>query len=423
MEIFQKLGEKIEAIWREKNYDESIFPTIAADCLKEENLPEKVSAWEVIEWTLKQTNLPEQRDPAGHFGDPPITLYNSPRFHIDVYFWLEGTTEIHQHSFCGAFQVLMGSSLHSWFEFETSEKINTFTEIGNLNLKTANLLTVGDVQKIDAGKNYIHGLFHLDMPSATIVIRTYRSPLHLPQFNYYKPFLAIDPFFEETDTTKKLQSVSALLRAKHPNADRLISEWLEIADFQTTFSILSNLRHFVQNNKFNQQFNPNAASERFEKFMEIARVRHGEKANIFPKIFRHRENIEQIIKRRSYITDAEQRFFLALLMNVEGRNQILSLIKERFPDDEAIEKVLDWTYDLANTKVLGENVPNALGIENFDDIDLFVFEWLLQDQSLDEMKDSLQSNFPNDDISSVAETISERTEKIKNAVIFKPFFS
>lgn len=423
MEIFQKLGEKIEKIWREKNYDEAIFPTISADCLKEENLPEKVSAWEVIEWTLKQSNLPEQRDPAGHFGDPPITLYNSSRFHIDVYFWLEGTTEIHQHSFCGAFQVLMGSSLHSWFEFETSEKINIFTEIGNLNLKTANLLTVGDVQKIDAGKNYIHGLFHLDMPSATIVIRTYRSPLHLPQFNYYKPFLAIDPFFEESDTTKKLQSISALLRAKHPNADQLISEWLEIADFQTTFSILSNLRHFVQNNKFDQQFNPSASSERFEKFMEIARTRHGEKANIFPKIFRHRENIEQIIRRRSYITDAEQRFFLALLMNVEGKSQILSLIKERFPDDEAIEKVLDWTYDLANTKVLGENVPNALGIENFDDIDLFVFEWLLQNQSLDEMKDSLQSNFPNDDVSAVAETIPERTEKIKSAGIFKPFFS
>lgn len=423
MEIFQKLGARVEEIWREKNYDESVFPTVAADCLNEENLPEKVSAWEVIEWTLKQTNLPEQRDPAGHFGDPPLTLYNSPRFHIDVYFWLEGTTAIHQHSFCGAFQVLMGSSLHSWFEFETSEKINTFTEIGNLNLKTADLLTIGDVQKIEAGKNYIHGLFHLDMPSATIVVRTHKSPLHLPQFSYYKPFLAIDPFFDETDTTKKLQSISALLRAKHPEADRLISEWLETADFQTTFSILSNLRNFLQKSKFDQMFKANATSDRFENFMEIARARHGEKANVFPKVFEHRENIEQIIRRRSFITDAEHRFFLALLMNVEGKNQIFSLIKERFPDDDAINKVLDWTFDLAQTKVLGENIPNALGVENFDDIDLFVFEWLLKDQKPDEMKESLRLEFPNDDVSAVAETIPDRTEKIKNAAIFKPFFA
>lgn len=423
MEIFQQLGAKVEEIWREKNYDEAVFSTIAADCLKEANLPEKISAWEVIEWTLKQNGLPEQRDPAGHFGDPPITLYNSLRFNIDVYFWLEGTTAIHQHSFCGAFQVLMGSSLHSWFEFETSERINSFTEIGNLNLKTADLLTVGDVQQIEAGKNYIHGLFHLDMPSATIVVRTFKSPLHLPQFSYYKPYLAIDPFFEETETTKKLQSISALLRAKHPEADRLISEWLETADFQTTFSILSSLRHFLQNDKFDQRFNLNASSDRFGKFLEIARNRHGEKADVFPKVFEHRENIEQIIRRRSYITDAEHRFFLALLMNVEGRNQILSLVRERFPDKDAIEKVLDWTLDLAQTKVLGESVPNALGIENFDDIDLLVFEWLLKDKNIDEMKVALQSDFPNEDVYAVAETIPDRTEKIKCAGIFKPFFA
>ncbi|MEO6590447.1 MAG: hypothetical protein ABIP06_14205, partial [Pyrinomonadaceae bacterium] len=249
MEQFKKLGETVENIWRDKNYDEAVFPKIAADALREANLPGKVSAWDVIEWTMNQTQLPEQRDPDGKFGDPPITLYNSPRFHIDVYFWLEGTTAVHQHAFCGAFQVLMGSSLHSWFEFETSEKINTFTEIGNLNLKTADLLAVGDVQAIEAGKPYIHGLFHIDQPSATIVVRTHRSPLHLPQFSYHKPFLAIDPFFEEPDTLKKLQSISALIRTKHPETDRLISKWLETADFQTTFSILSNLKVLLQNNK------------------------------------------------------------------------------------------------------------------------------------------------------------------------------
>ena len=394
MEQFQKLGAKVEFLWREKNYDETLFPTIAANSLREANLPEKLSAWEVIEWTLKQTHLPEQRDPGAKFGDPPITLYNSPRFHIDVYFWLEGTTAIHQHAFCGAFQVLMGSSIHSWFEFETSEKINTFTEIGNLNLKTCDLLSVGDVQEIQAGKPYIHGLFHFDQPSATIVVRTHKSPLHLPQFSYYKPYLAIDPFFEEPDTLKKLQSISALIRAKHPETDRMISGWLETADFQTTFSILSNLRSLLQSNKLDQMFNPNAPAEKFEKFMEIARARHGEKANIFPKIFEHRENVEQIIKRRSYVTDGEQRFFLALLMNVEGKNQILSLIKERFPENDPVEKILDWTFDLANTRVLGENIPNALGIENFDDTDLFVLESLLKDRNAEEMESALKVGLP-----------------------------
>ncbi|MFN2514442.1 MAG: hypothetical protein ABR568_23900, partial [Pyrinomonadaceae bacterium] len=55
-------------------------------------------------------SLPHQYDVEGRFGNPPITLFAGPRFHIDVYYWLDGTTSIHQHSFTGAFQVLLGSS-------------------------------------------------------------------------------------------------------------------------------------------------------------------------------------------------------------------------------------------------------------------------------------------------------------------------
>lgn len=169
MQQFQTLGAEIEKIWRDDNYAENVFPQIAANALNEANLPEKISAWEVIEWTLNQTQLPEQKDLRGNFGDPPITIYNSPRFHIDVYFWLEGTTAIHQHGFCGAFQVLQGSSIHSWYEFDVQDKINTFTEIGEIKLNLCELLEVGDVQKISAGRQYIHGLFHLNQPSATLL--------------------------------------------------------------------------------------------------------------------------------------------------------------------------------------------------------------------------------------------------------------
>ena len=141
MELFQTLGAEIEKLWRDKNYDETLFPEIAANGLKEANLPEKISAWDVIDWTLNQTHLPVQQDVYAKFADPPITIYNCPRFHIDVYFWLEGTTAIHQHAFCGAFQVLHGSSLHSWYDFQRSESINTFTEIGGIDLKLCELLS------------------------------------------------------------------------------------------------------------------------------------------------------------------------------------------------------------------------------------------------------------------------------------------
>ena len=222
MELFQQLGAEIERLWLAQNYNEELLPAIAKDALKRADLPSKLSAWDVVEWSLKQAELPRQRDVHAGFGDPPITIYSGPRFHIDVYFWFDGTTAIHQHGFCGAFQVLMGSSIHSWYEWRRREVVNTFAEIGEMSLKVCEILEAGDVQEIWAGKPYIHSLFHLDQPSATIVVRTDRSPLHLPQFSYFKPSLAIDPFFEQETSIKKGQIASALIRAGRADADSQI---------------------------------------------------------------------------------------------------------------------------------------------------------------------------------------------------------
>ena len=60
MERFQTLGREIEDIWRDANYDEEKFPAIAAEALLSAELPSKVTAWEVIEWTLAQRELPPQ---------------------------------------------------------------------------------------------------------------------------------------------------------------------------------------------------------------------------------------------------------------------------------------------------------------------------------------------------------------------------
>ncbi len=420
MEQFNKLGGKVEKLWRETNYAEDDFPQIAADALNAENLPNKVTAWEVIEWSLKQNQLPEQRDLRGSFGDPPITIYNSPRFHIDVYFWLEGTTAIHQHGFCGAFQVLHGSSIHSWYEFDLQKKINSFTEVGEIKLKLCELLSVGDVQKILAGRQYIHGLFHLEQPSATIVVRTHKSPLFLPQFSYHKPFLAIDPFFEEANTIKKIQCLTALFRSNHPDTDRMVSDLLAESDFQTSFSILSSARHFLQQNQMNQMFDLEAPKDRFAAYLDVVRERHGEVAEIFPKVFEHQDIVNEIVRRRGFVSDPEHRFFLALLMNVEGREKILGLIKEKFPASDPIEKVLDWSLDLAQTRVLGQNIQNALGIEGFGDLDLFVLESFLKARSDEEFAEAFKVEYPNENLEKIAQQISQKSANIRNSAIYKP---
>jgi len=399
-----------------------LFPQIAERSLKEFDLPRNVSAWDIVNWVFEEDYLPEQRDLSGRFGDPPITLYNSSRFHIDIYFWLDGTTSIHQHSFCGAFQVILGSSLHSHYKFELQEAVNRFTEIGTLTLDDCELLKVGDVRPILAGRSFIHALFHLDQPSATIVIRTHRSPLHLPQFDYRKPFLAIDPFFEDVTTSKKLQTISMIMRAKYSEADRIIAEWLEYADFQTTFTILSNVKNLLQNNYLEQLFNTQSAEDRYEKLFGIVQRRHGTLANALPDVFEKQKKTSEIVKRRTYITNSEHRFFLALLLNVEGKDRIFSLVRQRFPEHEPLEKILDWVSELSRTKVFDLNVPNALGIDGFSDFDLFILEDLLKDSSIEEIKINRQRHVQNQNDKELLENLNKRIEEIRESIILEPLF-
>ncbi len=413
MELFDQLGAEIESLWLEKNYNEELLPAVAKDTLKRADLPSKLSAWDVVEWSLKQTDLPRQRDPRGNFGDPPITVFSGPRFHIDIYFWFEGTTGIHQHGFCGAFQVLLGSSIHSWYEWDRHEVVNTFAETGEMRLKTCEILEVGDVQEIWAGNQYIHALFHLDQPSATIVVRTDRSPLHLPQFEYHKPSLALDPFFEQETATKKLQIVSALIRAKRPDADSQIIDLLNRSDLQTSVSILSQLRGLLRSNHMSQLFKLEGPKARFDAFLSVVRERHGALGDTLAAVFDHRDRLDDILNRRDFVTNPEHRFFMALLLNVDERTRILGLVKHRFPDTDPVEKVLDWVFDLAETRVVGVETPNALGIPDFGDPEMFVLENMLHGKTDEEIRQAFSAENPGAEI-------GEAIAKIREAVIFRP---
>ena len=421
MELFQKLGVDVESAWRELDYNEDDFPRIAADALRRADLASKVNAWEVIEWTLSQPELPVQKDARGTFGDPPITLFVGPRFYIDVYFWLDGTTAIHQHGFCGAFQVLLGSSLHSWYGFERDSVVNSYMETGRLRLNVCELLKMGDVKEINAGREYIHALFHLDQPSATIVVRTDQSPQFLPQFSYHKPHIALDPFFEHETTTKKLQSLGPLFQTNHPDTDRLVSELLESSDFHTSFAILSAIHNHLSGSFFGQLFNLDGPSTRFKSFIDIVTKRHGPKGSKLAEVFEYRDRVNEIVRRRSYVTDAEHRYFFALLLNVEGRDRILELVKARFPKADPIEKILDWVHDLSKTRVAGANKANALGIEDFDDIDLSILEGWLRGRTDAELREALIAEY------GAAKTeegvLDQKMDRIRRSVIFAPLFA
>src|SRR5262249_34250242 len=351
-----------------------------------------------------------------------ITLYNGPRFYLDVYFWVDGTTSIHQHAFCGAFQVLLGSSILSEYKFEEQQEINAAFSVGWITLKEVELLEQGDVRQILPGKQYIHSLFHLDRPSASIVIRTRQSPSGLPQYDYHKPYFAADPFFQEPAMIKKVQSAALLLKIKHPDADDLIGELVSGSDFQTAFSVLDLAYGHLSHDRLEEAFGLGTGKQRFESLLGIVRQRHGDLADLIPPVLEELQRQQNLIHRRGQITSSEHRFFLALLLNVPDRLKILDLVKQRFPEQNPVTTIVDWVEELANTRVLGSPEPNVLGINDLDCEYLFVLQCLLEGFSIEEMKSAFEQEFAPEDARGSYDRLQNLYEEIRNSMLFKSAF-
>lgn len=418
MRFFDDLGSLVEQRWRDKNYDEEVFPEIAAQALTETAPYQHVDPWEIIRWLYTTAQLPNQQDVPGEFGNPPITLYTGPRFYIDVYYWLDGTTSIHQHGFCGAFQVLLGSSILSEYRFEPEQRINKHFLAGQIKLNQIELLRQGDTRPIPPESKYIHSLFHLDRPSATTVIRTYSHPGE-PQYSYLKPHFALDPFFKSQSTIKKLQSMMLLLNMKHPEADAMIGELLTRSDFQTTFSILDTVSSVLSSNTLENALGVSTGEKRFQALFEIARRRHGSLVDLIPPVFEEARRQNNLVHRRGQITSPEHRFFLALLLNVPDRRLALEMVSQRFPGQDPVETVIDWVEELANTKVWGSSEPNALGVENFDDDFLFVFRGLLEGLSLGQIKAAFTKECSGEHAEDLESKPKELFESFRNSPLFK----
>jgi hypothetical protein len=423
MQFFEDLGSSIERRWRHQNYDETVFPALAAEALAETPPNKHISPWEIIRWLYTTARIPNQQDISGAFGNPPITLYSGPRFLIDVYFWLDGTTNVHQHGFSGAFHVLLGSSLLSNYTFAQKRELNQHFLVGDITLDKVELLEQGMVRQILPGREYIHSLFHLDRPSATICVRTYQTMCGVPQFAYYKPCLAIDPFFKDPLAVKQLQSATLLLNMRHPDADSMIGELLSRSDFHTAFDLLDLTRTQLTLNHLEHTFGISTGEERFRALLEIARTRHGELIDDIIPVFDEGMRQRNLVRRRGQITSNEHRFFLALLLNVPNRVAILDLVKQRYPENDPVNTIVDWVEELANTKVAGSHEPNVLGIEGIDDDYLFVLQCLLEGRSIEETRRAFEEDISADQAAMNSDGRLENLwDGIRNSLLFRSMF-
>ena len=328
-EAVKSLGTEIERRFGAVHYESSMLPEIAGEELQRANLANRISYKELLQSLVASNSIKQSYD---KFSDFQQTVWHGEYFQIDFLLWLNSKTGKHQHGFCGAFQVIQGSSCQSTFLFSRSKCINDRLELGEVNWLNTKILRRGDVQKICGGQEFIHSVTHLQKPSMTLLVRSVNTPQHLPQWSYYSPCVRMNPFVApqriDYTLTKKIRAVDVAWECDLDFGDELANQVLERCDLETAFRFMILADRPTcdgQAQKWKDAVHHRLMS-RWPKFWPSLK-----------KAVDENDRVLEVGRKRKTVSDPHQRFILEVLLTVPDRDAILDLVSAEFPNEDPRE--------------------------------------------------------------------------------------
>jgi hypothetical protein len=401
LSYFQRLGERIERAWLLHNYNEEIFPQLALGELEREPPHEQVAVREIIDWTFDPIEV--QQPSRGHlFGEPPVMLFQAPRFYIEALFWLSGTTEIHEHAFSGVFAVLAGSSVHSHWRFVPERTINSRMLCGRLERVATEILCPGGMRVIQSGGRLIHQLFHLEVPSVTIVVRTNVERNRLPQLGYLPPGLALDPDDQDGLLTRRLVFLEGMARGELDGLREHALKMIETGDLEALFRMFSMLTRRRVDRAL------------LDELYDRARQRHGEAVDLLRQACEGERRIRVVRALRSRVSDPEARFLLALLMLMPDRDAVFETIRCQYPDAEPLELIERWLAGVWQKETIGFELS---------DLNRHLFRGLVEGLDADSLVRRLQAEHAGDPLAADRDRLLAHAKSFARSALFHPLFS
>lgn len=316
-DLFATLGCQLRETWQEHSFDEERFPELAEACLVEAQIHTKVSPADILKAMRSDRRL-DSLQVVSSFGDLSATLYRSERFYIEALFWTSGTTSIHQHGFSGAFQLLAGESVSGEHLFHQDHRLNGSFFVGRMELAGAVHLRRGMIRRIHSGTRFIHSVFHLALPSVTLVVRTNTDPGALPQYDYRPPYIKLSPNQVDVSLTKRIHGWTVMATCgNQAEAAVEISEDVQSLPMDQVYWIARSFPFAA--------LGAQAASEIFGLI-----ERRGLGGRILSSIEYEKIDV-RIAQLRSRFQTEDVRLFLALLLNFRRRSVIGKYFAENLP--------------------------------------------------------------------------------------------
>ncbi|HEV3189108.1 MAG TPA: hypothetical protein VGY54_01355, partial [Polyangiaceae bacterium] len=155
------------------------------------------------------------------------------------------------------------------------------------------------------------------------------------QYSYSRAGLAFDRHAQAQSISKAKQVFDLLSAIDHPDFEVIARESVRAADSYLAFRLVSHLA-----GRFDKH-------DRYLAFLESIRPSHH---GLLETLIRHAEEVRRdryIIVRRQRVQQPDLRFFLALLLNVPSRPQILEMVRYAYPGREPREAIVGWLTELS----------------------------------------------------------------------------
>ena len=371
---FEQLGNTVATLWEKAGSTPDSFAEIATTALANSRVLTIIEPKDIVTWLINGNNVPGQN--ASDFGQPPVNVYVGNGFYIQVLFWLDSTTAIHEHAFSGAFGVLAGSSVQSTYTFDTQQVASDRLIVGHTRFVTSELLYRGDVRSIYSGDKLIHSLFHLERPSLSVVVRTStKADEKRPQYAYLRPYLAFDDL-----NPPRLQSIQLRMLESLFQTDRT-------AFWESAGQIVGSCEPFMLSQVLAMAYQASDA-ENWNTLLGKIGGRNKELIKYIVPCLTENSRIHRIVGLRSSVHDSTHRFFLALLLNVPAREEIYRLISTRYPSDDPQALCLKWLGEIFSEQRMGIKLTLPL---------LFIIERLLLNPDFESSRTELKKHFQTED--------------------------
>lgn len=408
---FQILGDTIAAeVGDGRDAVCANLERVAATQLAAFNPSAHITHDDLVDYVLSASTLCKQADLASKFAEPPVSLYHGGDFDISALTWLDGTTSIHQHAFCGAFHVLAGSSIHCRYRFDASRPSsrNQRAVAGHLRLLDLEVLHAGDTRVITRGNELIHSLFHMIRPSVTIVIRTISDDsADEVQYDYRRPGLAIDPFQRHPPTIRKQQYLRMLRVLDEKTALAQLQRVLADADLHLAYLLIS------------EQTRISSDPDQVRVLSEMCTALPADERHLLLQATHNELLSRTVIDLRQKLHDPGHRFLLALLLNVFDRNDLLQLVQVEFQVADPVDQVMSWVAEMTGHT---ERFPNVIGL-NFGRTELGMLTSMFHGAGLDGVLARLRDRYGAAEVADQVGDLSALFFALKNCALFRYVFA